>query len=185
MGSRHLFLSLIVAGSAATGGLVAASTMGKADNTASLDHVQHMHGSQAATPTMSGQDAFGTIQEIVRILEADPTTEWSKVNIDALREHLIDMNEVTLHAAATERALDNGMEISVTGEGRTRDAIKRMIPAHAHELNAIGWQAKTGDLPNGVRLVVTATDPGEVTKLKRSASWASWCRGHIISFTIS
>ena len=117
-------------------------------------------------PTMPGQDAFGTIQEIVRILEADPTTDWSKVNIDALREHLIDMNEVTLRAAATERALDDGIEITVTGEGRTRDAIKRMVPAHAHELNAIGWKARTEDLPNGVRLVVIGADPKQVTKLK-------------------
>ena len=47
---------------------------------------------------MPGQDPFGAIQEIVRILEADPSTDWSKVNIAALREHLIDMNEVTLRA---------------------------------------------------------------------------------------
>ncbi len=56
-----------------------------------------------AAPTMPGQDAFGAIQEVVQILQADPTTDWSKVNIARLREHLIDMNEVTLHAAA-ERA---------------------------------------------------------------------------------
>src|SRR5712691_6818530 len=80
-------------------------------------------------PTMAGQEAFGTIQEVVRILETDPTTDWSKVNIAALRDHLIDMNEVTLRAAATERALDNGVEIAVTGEGRTLEAIKHMIPA--------------------------------------------------------
>ena len=68
------------------------------------------------------------------MLEADPATDWSKVNISALREHLIDMDEVTLRAAAAERALDNGVEIAVTGAGRTLDAIKRMVPAHAHEL---------------------------------------------------
>ena len=34
----------------------------------------------------------------MRILEADPTTDWSKVNIGALREHLIDMDEVTMRA---------------------------------------------------------------------------------------
>jgi hypothetical protein len=164
--SRRLFPSLIVAVAAATGGVVAASSFSQADNMAHVDHAQHMHGNGAALPTMPGQDAFGTIQEIVRILEADPTTDWSKVNIDALREHLIDMNEVTLHAAATERALDNGIEITVTGEGRTRDAIKRMVPAHAHELDAIGWKARTEDLPNGVRLVVTSTDPNQVTKLR-------------------
>ena len=45
---------------------------------------------------MPGQEAFGTIQEIVRILESDPATDWSKVNIGALREHLIDMDEVTM-----------------------------------------------------------------------------------------
>ena len=58
----------------------------------------------AGQPTMVGQEAFGAIQEVVQVLEADPTTDWSKVNIAALREHLIDMNEVTLRAVATEQA---------------------------------------------------------------------------------
>ena len=62
-----------------------------------------MQGGLSGQPTLPGQDAFGAIQEVVQILESDPTTDWSKVNIAALREHLIDMNEVTLHAAATER----------------------------------------------------------------------------------
>ena len=57
------------------------------------------HVGANALPTMPGQEAFGTIQEIVRMLEADPSTDWAKVNIAALREHLIDMNEVTLRAA--------------------------------------------------------------------------------------
>src|SRR5437879_13280128 len=48
----------------------------------------------AATPTMPGQDAFGAIQEIVQMLEADPKTDWSKVDLEGLRQHLIDMNEV-------------------------------------------------------------------------------------------
>jgi hypothetical protein len=133
-------------------------------------HGKHeMMGAQAQSssePTLPGQDAFGTIQEIVQILEADPKTDWSKVNIAALREHLIDMNEVTLHALADEKALDNGVEITVTGEGRTAEAIKRMVPAHTHELGAVGWNATTEDLPNGVKLVVMSDDPAQVTKLK-------------------
>ena len=36
-----------------------------------------MHGA-STTPTMPGQDAFGAIQEIVQILDADPKTDWSK-----------------------------------------------------------------------------------------------------------
>jgi hypothetical protein len=125
-----------------------------------------MHGDKTGQPILPGQDAFGAIQEVVQILEADPTTDWSKVSIDALREHLIDMNEVTLHAAAAERALDNGVEIAVTGEGRTLEAIKRMVPAHVTELVELGWNAKTDDLPNGVKLTVVTSDPKELTKLK-------------------
>ena len=75
-----------------------------------MDHYGMM-GRQAGVngqPSMPGQDAFGAIQEVVQMLESDPATDWSKVNIAALREHLIDMNEVTLHAATAERSLDNG-----------------------------------------------------------------------------
>jgi len=49
-------------------------------------------------PTSSPLDAFGAIQEIVRMLEADPATDWAKANIGALREHLIDMDEITMRA---------------------------------------------------------------------------------------
>jgi predicted RNA binding protein YcfA (HicA-like mRNA interferase family) len=138
----------------------------KAQDAPQMDHAQFMHGGEAVVPTMPGQEVFGTIQEIVQILEADPHTDWSKVNIDALREHLIDMDEVVMRASADERVFDKGVEIIVTGEGRTREAIKRMVPAHAHELSAIGWPATTEELPNGVKLVVTATDPERLQELK-------------------
>ena len=133
---------------------------------------QQMHGpgpeqTAATTPTMPGQDAFGAVQEIVRILEADPATDWSKVNLEALRQHLIDMNEVTLRASAAAKPIDGGVEIAVTGSGRTLAAIQRMVPAHAHELDTIkGWSAKTASLPDGVLLTVTSSDPGEVLHIR-------------------
>ncbi len=128
-----------------------------------------MHRQQSGAlnmPTMPGQDAFGTIQEVVQLLQADRATDWSKVNISALQQHLIDMNEVTLHAAAAERMLDNSIEIAVTGEGRTLEAIKRMVPAHVSELREIGWIAKSEDLANGVKLTVTASEAQPLAKLK-------------------
>jgi hypothetical protein len=150
------------------------SPMGPGDMHGPMQMHQHMMKmmqdgmmqGQTGQPTMPGQGAFGAIQEVVRILEADPTTDWTKVNIAALREHLIDMNEVTLHAAAAERALDNGVEITVSGEGRTLQAIKRMVPAHTRELAKLGWNASTEDLPNGVKFTVTTSDPKQVPKLK-------------------
>jgi hypothetical protein len=125
------------------------------------------HGvASAGQPTLPGQDAFGAIQEIVRMLETDPSTDWSKVNIAALRAHLIDMNEVTLHAVAVERPLSNGIEITVTGAGRTRDAIKRMLPAHTRELVALGWNARTEVIAEGVKLTVSSNDPRQFEKIK-------------------
>jgi hypothetical protein len=118
-------------------------------------------------PTMPGQDAFGAIQEVVRILEADPKTDWSKVDLEALRQHLIDMNEVTLKADATAKAIDGGLEVTITGSGRTLVAIQRMIPAYAQTVTGLnGWTAKAAPLPNGELLTVTATDSKEVQHIR-------------------
>jgi hypothetical protein len=125
-----------------------------------------MHGA-SMTPAMPGQDAFGAIQEVVRILDADPKTDWSKVDLEALRQHLIDMNEVTLKADAAAKQVDGGLEIAVTGSGRTLVAIQRMIPAWAKTMNGQhGWTAKADALPNGEVLTVTATESKEVEHIR-------------------
>ena len=146
-------------------------------NGMSNDQMQKMHqqmvpGSQTsdtATPTMPGQDAFGALQEIVRILEADPKTDWSKVNLEGLRQHLIDMSEVALKADAVTTLIDGGIEVTVTGTGRTVDAIQRMVPAQAHQVDQThlnGWSAKTEPLPNGVLLTVTSGDPQQAQHIR-------------------
>ena len=47
----------------------------------------------------------------------------------------------------------------MTGDERTLDAIKRMVPAHTHAFSGIGWSARAEDLSNRVKLVVTSRDP--------------------------
>jgi len=119
------------------------------------------------TPTLPGQDAFGAIQEVVRILDADPKTDWSKVDLEALRQHLIDMNEVTLNADADAKTVDGGLQVAIAGTGRTLVAIQRMIPTYAQHVTGLnGWTAKTAALPNGELLTVTATDPKEVQHIR-------------------
>jgi hypothetical protein len=118
-------------------------------------------------PTMPGQDAFGAIQEIVQMLDADPKTDWSKVDLEALRQHLIDMNEVTLKAEVAPKQIDGGLEIAVTGSDRAIAAIQRMLPAWAQTMNGHqGWSTKAAPLPNGELLTVTATDPKEVQHIR-------------------
>ena len=128
------------------------------------------HGSMhtaSTTPTMPGQDAFGAIQEIVQILETDPKTDWSKVDLEGLRQHLIDMNEVTLRADADAKPMDGGVEVAIAGSSRTLTAIKRMVPAWASTMNGHqGWSTKAASLPNGELLTVTATDPKEIQHIR-------------------
>jgi hypothetical protein len=125
-----------------------------------------MHGSTmpggaaaAGVPTSPGQDASGAIAEIVRILDADPQTDWSRVDLERLRQHLIDMNEVVLRAEVKASPVPGGLVMDVTGAGRTEPAIRAMVVPHATELDGMpGLAAKTEAIPGGVRLTVTARD---------------------------
>jgi hypothetical protein len=134
---------------------------------------QHAHDQAAVTPgtdmvpTEPGQAAFGTVQEIVRILRADPATDWSKVDLDRLRTHLIDMDEVTMRAHAAVRRIDGGIEAIVTGQGRTLAAIQRMLPAHAAEIDGQNmWHAVARSRPDGVVLVVTSAVPEQAQMIQ-------------------
>ena len=127
------------------------------------------HGAPSAgpLPTAPGQAAFGALAEIVGLLEADPATDWKRVSIARLREHLRDMDEVVLGAEVVERAIEGGVEAEVTGSGRTLDAIRRMVPAHAAMLRAERpWTIEVEELPAGVLLRVTAQEPEEAAKLR-------------------
>ena len=118
-------------------------------------------------PTEPGQGAFGALQQIVRILEADPHTDWSKVNLDALRAHLIDMDRVTLDAHARVRHIPGGNRIDVTGSGRTLVAIQRLLPEEAMHLNGMhGWHIAATRIRGGVILTVTTGDPKQVAMIR-------------------
>jgi len=125
-----------------------------------MDHAE-MHGQMTGrVPMEPGQSAFAAIQEIVGLLEADPNTEWKKVNIDALREHLVDMDAVTLHAQVTSEAVENGIRFTVTGSEPVRSSIRRMVTAHALTVNGVDdWRFVAAETENGAALTVTAPEP--------------------------
>ena len=119
----------------------------------------------ARQPTEPGQGAFAAIAEIVALLEEDPNT--SKADIGALREHLVDMNELILNAVAREEPIPGGLRITVTGEGRTLRAIRNMVPVHAAELAKIdGWQVEAAGRDSGARLSVTSADPQQEARIR-------------------
>jgi hypothetical protein len=114
-------------------------------------------------PQESGQSAFAAIQEIVGILQADPTTDWSKVNhLEALRQHLIDMNNVTLYAAVSEKPVQGSLTFAMTGEGPVRESIQRMVLAHTAAMNGVdGWTFSAVKTTGGADL--SAIPPSSVS----------------------
>ena len=148
---------------ALSGWLVAAPA-----NAQQMPHGHSMGSASSGVPTLPGQDAFGAVQEIVRILEADPGTDWSKVNLERLRQHLIDMNDVTLRSEVKATSVPGGLAMDVTGAGRTEEAIRRMVEPHTVELNAMPqWSAKTEQIPGGLRLTVVAKNPDDAKTVAR------------------
>lgn len=161
-------MKLVVGGLAAA--LLAASAAWAQD--ATMHHrAEHsaMHTARQAAlqPTEPGQGAFAAIAEIIALLEADPNTDWSKADIGALREHLVDMNELILNAVAREEPIPGGLRITITGEGRTLRAIRDMVPAHAAELAKIeGWQVEAAAQDEGATLRVTSRAPLQEARIR-------------------
>lgn len=125
------------------------------------------HGQAGAQPmgqgtlpaTEPGQGAFAAIAEIVAALEADPSTDWSRVDIDALRAHLRDMNLVTIWALVETQETPEGARFIVTGPGAlasdVADAARRMVLAHAQIMDGVG----------GWHYAATPTDDGAVLEV--------------------
>lgn len=142
---------------------------------ATMDHAAHQAllaacagPATTSPPSEVGQGAFAALAEIVRILEADPTTDWSKVNLGALREHLRDMDDVTLNAEIRQVPIPGGVRAEATGQGRTVEAIRRMLVNHAGAENGQGDVVATAaEIPGGAAVTLTARDPGDARQVAR------------------
>jgi hypothetical protein len=178
---RHLAIAALVAAPVFAPVLSPAQTMDGHDMM-SGDHAM-MHGADMAghEPMMSdaqpegaapaitepGQSAFAAIQEIVAHLLADPETDWSRVDIEALRQHLIDMNNVTLHAQVRARDIQGGARFEATSDDpAVTTSIRAMVPAHVATMNGVeGWKMSAENIPGGSALIVKGADAQKIRAL--------------------
>jgi hypothetical protein len=119
--------------------------------------------------TEPGNDAFGTIQEAIRALEADPKTDWSKVNLEALREHLVDMNNMTLNVTVlAQQPVTNGVAITVVPDSaRVAASLDRVFAAHPAMLQAeTGWKMTVRKQDAEYKITVTTQNAAEVAKIR-------------------
>jgi len=133
-----------------------------------MQHRPGMRHEPAPPPTQGGQAAFAAIAEVVAILEADSSTDWSKVDLEALRRHLMDMDALTLRSRVRQTAVPGGLQINITGDSGVAGSIRRMVAAHAPVLTALdGWSASVTEIPGGMRLTVVASDTADARRIAR------------------
>jgi hypothetical protein len=134
-----------------------------------MQHMQQMRMqmSRGQNNNPGGQDAFSAINAVVTRLEADPETDWSRIDIDALRNHLISMHEVAVNAEVETAGVEGGASYRVTGTGRALAAIRNMVPMHASKINEeTDWTAVVEDIQNGIKVTVTANTDVQVAKVR-------------------
>lgn len=128
-----------------------------------------MHGGASGSPatlTEPGQGAFAALSEVVAVLEADPETDWSRVDLDGLRAHLVDMDLLATRAAVRTERLSVGLRATATGDAETTEALGRMVPAHADQLAMdSSWTVQGEVTSDGAILTVTSDDPATVARI--------------------
>lgn len=131
--------------------------------------MRQMHHAFASPLMEPGNDAFGTIQEAIRALEADPNTDWSKVNLEALRTHLVDMNNMTLNVTVlAQKPIADGVEITVApNSAQVAASLDRVFAAHPAQLEAeTGWKMTVQKENANYKITVTTPNAAEVAKIR-------------------
>ena len=125
------------------------------------------HHGGGTVPKEPGQAAFGALAEIVETLNRDSNTDWEKVDIDGLRRHLVDMNELTLNAKVRTEQREGSVVFHVSGSGNTLRAIQAMVPAHANQLmRSLNWKTETHSTKDGVIFTISSSEPNQLLRLK-------------------
>ncbi len=154
----------------------AAQTAGGMSSMGGMDHMGGMQhgGASMSMPAPAGQAAFAAISDIVKQLQADSTTDWSKVNLEALRQHLIDMDNVTMRSMVKQSRTAGGLVMTITGTPTVAASIQRMVGMHAMMMaegepgsEADAMNAKAEKVPGGMRLTVTARDSSDTKLVSR------------------
>jgi hypothetical protein len=135
---------------------------------ATMDHnaVVASAGEALAAPREPGQSAYAALGEAVRIMVADPQTDWARADVNALRNHLVDMDNVTLRAAVATTPLANGATFRVSGEGPVVGSIQRMTRSHFAETDfGKGWKMTVQPTATGADVTVVSPNPVDATEI--------------------
>lgn len=149
--------------------LLQSSVALSADGHSEMNHHAHNLNGSASKLTEAGNDAFGTIQEVINKLNNDPNTDWAKVDIEALRQHLLDMNDMTLNVEViSQTPIRNGLQTIIKPTtARAEEALDRVFKAHPGQLQReTGWQMRVKKTDKQYTLTTTSKISAEADKIR-------------------
>jgi len=146
----------------------------EAEHAGHAEAADHEAGAQSADQSMGpltepGNAAFAAIREVVKTLNAREDTDWSRVDLEALRRHLRDMRRFTTEAEIVEREpVDGGLRVVVRGtDPEASGSIRRALRAHAPMLEReTGWSASVDASGEGTSLLVTGAGEEDARKIR-------------------
>ncbi len=138
---------------------------------ANMNHAEMMGHSTAPTQvvlTESGTDPFATLQEVIAALESNTNTNWEKVNIEALRLHLVEMQDMTINVDVKQQHIDNGFQAVVTPTtNRAVQSLTRVLSGHPAQMKAeTGWDMQVQINNSVFTLTVTTDNAKDVAKIR-------------------
>ena len=118
--------------------------------------------------TEAGTDPFAVIQEVIALLEANPDTDWSAVNIEALRLHLVEMQDMTLNVTVEQEPIKLGFKAVITPTTkRALQSMSRIFSAHPSIIKEeTGWDMFVTDNNGIFTIEVTSNQLQEVDKIR-------------------
>ena len=113
----------------------------------------------SAVLSEAGTDPFAVIQEAIALLEANPDTDWSTVNIEALRLHLIEMQDMTLNVTVEQQPISLGfMAVITPTTNRALQSMTQVLSAHPSQMKEeTGWDMVVTN-NNGIFTIAVTTD---------------------------
>ena len=164
-----------------------------ADNTdhSNMDHAKHMmqmqKNAQAVIPNEAavkpvtpsqtkatplkeaGNAIFGTIQETIKALDANPNTDWTKVDLEGLRQHLIDMENFTTGVdVLSQKRIEKGAEVIIRAKSEEAHySLERALKAHPSMMESeTGWTMGVKQNKERFTLTIETQKPDEVARLR-------------------
>lgn len=134
----------------------------------SFEYHEQITQQEVPSLTEAGNDIFATIQEVITKLNTDTNINWDEVNIEALREHLLDMRDMTINVEViSQNRLENGSEILIRpSTDRAKQAMERVLSAHPEQLKQeANWQMQVQKRGDKYLLTTVTEKPEEVNKI--------------------